>query len=77
MAYPAIIPHPNVEPIKPAAVATPFLLSATAPCWFPKLLGRVGVLSPCTEHEVSGTLPRTFLAMQMYRLGRLELLAVL
>ena len=42
----------------------------------PKLWGRVGALFPGTKHGVSRTLPRTFLAKQMYRLGRLELLAV-
>ena len=70
-----------------AAVATvtdspaPFLLLATAPNpWQPvagtEAVRQVRFLFPCTKHDVSGTLPRTFLAKQMYRLGRLELLAV-
>ena len=73
---PAVTPHPNVDLIKPAAVASLSsipALSATAPWQFPKLWGRIGVLFPRTKHGVSGTLPRTFLAKQRYRLGRLEL----
>ena len=72
---PAVMPHPNVDLITPVAVAssTPAVaVSVTAPWLFPKLRGRVGVLFPLTKYGVSGTLPRTFQAKQMYRLGRLD-----
>ena len=71
-----IMLHPFVELVKPAAIACPLLLSVTAPWQPPKQWGRVEVLFPSKKHGISGTLPSTFSAQQICRVGRLELLAV-
>ena len=76
---PAVMPHPNVELIRPAAATSS--IPAVSHCSLAVSKAVRQGWSPVPSHEAwhewhPAPGPRTFLAKQMYRLGRLALLAV-